>query len=184
MIPIESRPLHLTSEHLLLRDLRPEDWPTVHALRSDPAVAHPMGLEPDDEAQSRAWLEQAIHHNRLLPRHALNLAILLRETGEVVGWIAMSRTAGQGAGDAAYELSFALLPDHWGRGLMTEAVRALLAFAFDTLQAGRVVADCLPDNVASARVLEKVGMDYEGPAGDCLRYALDDERWRSRESVT
>lgn len=184
VIPIESHPLRLTSERLLLRDLQPEDWPAVHALRSDPAVALPMGLEPEDETQSRAWLQRAIHHNRLLPRHAFNLAIVLRETDEVVGWIGMSRTAGHGAGDAVYEVSFALLPDHWGRGLMTEAVRALLAFAFDTLQAGRVVADCLPHNAASARVLQKVGMAHKGPAGDCLRYAFDNEAWRRRSSVT
>ena len=184
-VPIEGRPLRLASERLLLRDLRPDDQPAVHALRSDAAVMRPLGLEPNDETQSRAWLERAIYHNRLLPRQAFNLAILPRETGAVVGWLGMYQSAGEAAArGATCELSFALLPGYWGRGLMTEAVSTLLAFAFDKLQAGRVVADCLPDNVASGRVLQKVGMGYQGPAGDCLRYALDAQAWRTDHTTT
>ncbi|MDX1688201.1 MAG: GNAT family N-acetyltransferase [Candidatus Promineifilaceae bacterium] len=182
-IPIEGRPLRLVSERLLLRDLRPEDWPAVHDLRGDPAVAGPMGLAPEGEEESREWLERAIRHNRLLPRQAFNLAIILRETGVAVGWIGMSR-AGEGRdADGVYELSFALLRDYWGKGIMTEAARVLLSFAFERLEAKRVVADCLPQNVASARVLEKVGMGYEGPAGACLRYGLDDEGWRHDDAA-
>ncbi len=182
-IPIEGRPLRLDTERLLLRDLRPEDRPAVHALRSDPAVAGPMGLAPEGEEESRAWLERAIHHNRLLPRQAFNLAIVLREVRVVVGWIGMSRADEGDEADGVYELSFALLRDHWGKGIMTEAVRVLLSFAFERLQAERVVADCLPHNAASARVLEKVGMDFKGPAGECLRYDLDDEGWRRDDAA-
>lgn len=177
MVPVEGRPVRLVSDRLLLRDLKAGDWPAVCALRGDPAVAGGLGLAAEGEGESRAWLDRAMHSNRLLPREVYHLAIVLRETESVVGWIGMHQAAGDG--DAVYEVSFALLPDYWGKGMMTEAVVALLSFAFEGLKAKRVVAECLPENGASARVLEKVGMGYEGRAGECLRFALDTEAWRS-----
>ena len=179
-VPVEGRRLRLASERLLLRDLRLGDWPAIHTLRSEPDVAGPMGLEPAGERESRAWLERAMYHNRLLPRHAYNMAIVRRETGDVAGWIGMSRLrAGE---DAHYELSFALLRSCWGKGYMTEALRTLFGFAFDKLGVDCVVAECRPDNEASARVLQRVGMCYEGRASaedsaggrvtPCLRYKL------------
>ena len=62
-----------------------------------------------------------------------------------------------------------------GRGLMTEAARAAVAFAFASLRLNRLEAACLPSNAASARVLEKVGFKYEGLA---RRYLKINGQWR------
>jgi len=61
-------------------------------------------------------------------------------------------------GDIGYELN----PKYWGRGYATEAARAMLAFGFDTLGLHRVWAECVAGNLASRRVLEKLGMTLEG----------------------
>ena len=62
-----------------------------------------------------------------------------------------------------------------GQGYMTEAVRALIPFAFDELKLHRLEAACLPQNHASMRVLERNGFRREGLA---LRYLKIDGRWQ------
>ena len=62
-----------------------------------------------------------------------------------------------------------------GKGLMTAAVRAVVAYAFDTLHLNRIEAACLPHNVASTRLLEKVGFQREGYA---RKYLCIDGRWQ------
>jgi len=187
-VPVEGQPVRLRSERLLLRDLQSGDWRAVCALRGDADVARGLGLEPDGEAESGDWLERAIHHNRLLPREAYNLAVVVQESGDVAGWIGMNRLD-SAAGEVEYELSFALMRRYWGRGYMTEALKRLALFAFSVLHARRLVADCLPHNAASVRVLQKVGMHYEGrvPVGDatdtCLRYVLDVQAWQSQRAA-
>jgi RimJ/RimL family protein N-acetyltransferase len=60
------------------------------------------------------------------------------------------------------EISYIVHPDWWGGGLATEIARLLAAFAFAELGAERVQATCHPDNLASAAVLARIGMQYEG----------------------
>jgi len=67
---------------------------------------------------------------------------------------------------------------HAGRGLMTDAVRAAVQFAFASLRLNRLEAACLPDNTASARVLEKSGFRLEGRA---RRYLKIDGRWQDHD---
>lgn len=57
---------------------------------------------------------------------------------------------------------YKLLPAHWGQGLTTEALKALISFGFDQLQLHRIEAGCAVENVASIRVLEKAGLTREG----------------------
>lgn len=60
------------------------------------------------------------------------------------------------------EVWYKLHPDHWGRGLATEALQAVLNFGFHELKLHRIEAGCAVDNLASARVLEKAGMRRGG----------------------
>ena len=86
------------------------------------------------------------------------------------------------------ELWYLLAPDRWGRGLVTEAAARLVEHAFADLALHRVWASCLPENPASARVLEKLGFRREGLLRQNLRihgawrdswlYAILADEWR------
>jgi ribosomal-protein-alanine N-acetyltransferase len=80
------------------------------------------------------------------------LAVVERESGAVIGDGGLHPLGGD------IELGYTLARAAWGRGYATELGRALLAFAFGELGAERVVAQVEPDNAASRRVLEKLGM--------------------------
>jgi ribosomal-protein-alanine N-acetyltransferase len=58
------------------------------------------------------------------------------------------------------EVDFVLARNYWGKGYATEAARAALAYGFDVLGLNRIIALTKPDNVASRRVIEKIGMRY------------------------
>ena len=60
------------------------------------------------------------------------------------------------------ELGYVLAQEYWGTGLMPEAVRRVIRFCFERIDLNRVEARCIAKNRASARVMEKAGMSYEG----------------------
>lgn len=60
------------------------------------------------------------------------------------------------------ELVYSLSRQYWGKGLMTEAARAVMNWAFQTYSFNRMYAYCDPRNIGSRRVLEKIGMKQEG----------------------
>ncbi len=60
------------------------------------------------------------------------------------------------------EIGFHLARKYWGQGLMTECAREVIRFSFDNLEVNRIQATCEPENIGSARVLEKCGLSYEG----------------------
>jgi RimJ/RimL family protein N-acetyltransferase len=62
----------------------------------------------------------------------------------------------------AVDVGYRFLPEYWGRGLATEACLASVTFGFEVLKLDRIIGLVLPDNVASIRVLEKVGMRSAG----------------------
>jgi len=68
------------------------------------------------------------------------------------------------------ELGFWLAPEHWNKGLMTEASEAVMRCAFHTIGLHKVTVGCISENVASRRVIEKLGFRYVG--------RLEDDVWR------
>ncbi|MCX7834502.1 MAG: GNAT family N-acetyltransferase [bacterium] len=85
--------------------------------------------------------------------------IELLEQEKIIGTIGMHRFRPE---HRRIELGFALHPDFWNRGIMTEAVNAVLQYGFETLRLHRIEAGVFEGNVASERVLQKVGMKLEG----------------------
>ena len=112
------------------------------------AVPHPY-----PEGGAAAWIATT--------QPGRDFAIELRETGEVVGGMTINAQHQHRRGALGY---WCAVP-HWRRGYATEAVRAVIDYGFRDLELNRVWAQCYGDNPASRRVLEKVGMTYEG----CLR---------------
>src|SRR5687767_13845002 len=141
----------IQTERLIVRPFEGEDWHAVHSYMSDPKVTAWLPEGPFDEAESRAFVARNVGDA------ATAYPVFLREGLVAIGhmpfhpWFA-PRT---------YEVGWVLHPNHQGRGYATEAARALVAHSFSTLDAHRVIATCQPENGASWRVMEKLGMRRE-----------------------
>jgi RimJ/RimL family protein N-acetyltransferase len=81
-----------------------------------------------------------------------------RASGDFVGEVGLQRT--EVDGEQVVEVGWTVFPAHWSRGFATEAAEAALAFGFDIAGLDEVVAFTLPHNVASRRVMEKLGLTY------------------------
>lgn len=99
----------------------------------------------------------------------------LKENPELKGWgvwLAIRQDNGKPVGDLGFkgrpdqegvvEVGYGILPDEQNQGLATEAVEALIEWAFTTGGATKVIAECLADNTASIKVLQKLGMRETG----------------------
>ena len=107
-----------------------------------------------------------------------SLAIVLKENNKVIGTIGLPKKL-----DSIYELGYSLSEDYWGKGLMSEAVKALVDYAFTKLNAFEIDAGCFLENNRSERVLIKCGfkyvgihekdyLNYDNKYKDCKRYRL------------
>ncbi len=112
---------------------------------------------------------------RVLGEEVVSFVLVPRASpaGPVVGRCTLSGIA-RGPFQAAY-LGYGLDRDQVGKGLMEEALRALIAFAFGPLRLHRLMANHVPRNERSARLLERLGFRREGLARDYLRL---DGAWR------
>lgn len=148
--------MELTTERLVLREYAATDFDAVHAFASDPRTLVFVEWGPNTEQDTREFLDFAESTAAKVPRAGHTLAITLPE-GEVIGSVGLTVRHGNEA-----ELGYTLHPDHWGHGYATEAARALLDFGFAQLPVDRITATCRPENVASAGVLLKLGMEQVG----------------------
>ena len=149
----------IETERLVLRPFSEDDLGVVYAMHSDAAVVRFLYNEPRSLDESRTLLRRKIADSSLDAEGAwLSAAVVLRETGELVGDLALCWASEQ---HRTGELGFVFAPAHQGRGYATEASRALLDFAFETMGLHRVVGRAEARNLASARVLEKLGMRLE-----------------------
>jgi ribosomal-protein-alanine N-acetyltransferase len=86
--------------------------------------------------------------------------VVLKDSGAFVGTCGVDY--GYAPEHARAELGYVLSREHWGKGLVPEAVRAVIRFGFGRMELNRIQARCIAENTASARVMEKAGMTYEG----------------------
>lgn len=105
---------------------------------------------------------------RIDPSGAERLRLIVHATDQtVIGDIGFIEPPDE---DGNMEFGYSIVPDYRGKGYATEAATAMIEWAFDQPGVKRVAADCLADNYASIRVLEKAGMRQIKPEGDLLRW--------------
>ena len=124
------------------------------------------------------------------PRRRYQLAIDRRSDGRLIGNCGIRRSPDN---DYEAELGYEVNPDFWGRGYATEAAAAMVQFGLDTLGLQQVTSWCIADNVASARVLERLGFGLEsrlsqqryfkGRWWDTLTFALSANDWQDRPGI-
>ena len=148
----------LETERLILRKMVLNDAEAVFAYASHSEVSRYTLWETHRSIEdSRAFLEFATqkYENGGEP----DWGIVYRGNGCLVGACGLVNWEAE---HARAEVGFVLSREYWGRGLMSEAVRAILRFGFERMNLNRIEARCIAENAASARVMEKVGMVYEG----------------------
>lgn len=179
--------MQITTPRLILRDFVADDWPAVLGWQTDERYLRYYPWTTDrTEADVREFLQRFIDWQNEEPRRKFQLAITLRQTGEVIGDAGIRRKDGS---DFEADLGYELTPDQWGHGYATEAAHAMLDFGFRELGLHRVSAHCIADNLASARVMERLGMKLEGRFReserfkgrywDTLQYAILEDEWRA-----
>ncbi|WP_027816444.1 GNAT family N-acetyltransferase [Paraburkholderia bannensis] len=160
----------LTTARLRVRELRHSDAAALFSIWSDAEAMRYFSFSPMhhvDEASAR--IERVL---KLAAGTDLTCAIELPETGDVIGTCDLFHVNEQ---CRRAEIGFCLQRRLWGNGYMSEAAGAVVDHAFDTVKLNRIEADIDPRNVASARVLERLGF---------LREGLLRERWIVGDEVT
>lgn len=148
----------LTTERLVLRALRPTDAEQVFVLRSDPvAMQHVPRPLATSLADATALIERI--NGMVAAQQSVQWAITLKGEDTFIGLIGFWRIVHV---HHMAELGYMLLPTHWGQGLVSEAIAAVVQFGFDTLHLHRAEAITRPQNTASIRALEKNGFVREG----------------------
>jgi ribosomal-protein-alanine N-acetyltransferase len=147
----------IETERLRLRPLTPDDLDAVHGLFSDPVVMRFSITGVRNRVASRAWLERAIREYR--ERGHGFLAAVLKDEGRYAGHAGLLSQEVDGRREV--EIAYWLLRHYWGSGLATEAACALRDHGLNVLGRKRLIALIVPENAASRRVAEKVGMTCE-----------------------
>nr|WP_314546839.1 GNAT family N-acetyltransferase [uncultured Massilia sp.] len=148
----------LFTPRLKLRRMDERDTEAHYAVFSDPEVTRYWSSEPWTNMEQAV---QAIARIRAAGADGseLRFGIELLETGELIGNCALHHFF---EASRRCEMGYAIGSRHWGRGYVSEALKALVDHGFDVLGLNRIEADIDPRNIASARVLEKLGFRKEG----------------------
>lgn len=143
-----------TRARLQFREMTASDLDIMTTLLGDPAV---MAFYPAAKSQSEVtrWIEWNQHN---YAEHGYGLWIIETHEGEFVGDCGL--TWQQVNGRPMLEVGYHVCADHQGKGYASEAAAACRDFARDELHASQLVAIIHPDNVASRRVAEKIGMQH------------------------
>ncbi|MBR6667546.1 MAG: GNAT family N-acetyltransferase [Clostridia bacterium] len=161
---------------LILRKIRLSDAPDMYAYARDREVARYVLWEAHQSVwETRAYIRGLLYQYRNgLPG---SWAIVLKETGTMIGTIGYMSFAQD---NAAVEVGYSLARTYWGKGLMTEALTAVIDETFRVLKLHRIEAMHFTDNPASGRVMAKCGMTHEGRLRErvyCRGAFRDVEMW-------
>ncbi|MEU7315904.1 GNAT family protein [Streptomyces sp. NPDC007083] len=160
------------------------DWQAVHSWAGRPDACRFQPWGPNTEEQTRDFVRAAAEAWTHEPLRRLSHVARLGNAVVGMGVLHLrSHTQRQG------EISYIVHPEAWGQGVGTEIGRSLLSLGFDRWGLHRIHATCDPRNRGSSRVLEKLGMTYEGHHRhtawirdgwrDSLVFSILEEEWRA-----
>ena len=148
----------LETERLRLRKLTMHDAQDIYDYSRDPQVArHVLWDAHRSIGESRAYLRFMLRKYRMT--EPASWGIELKSTGKILGTIGFMWIQPD---NAAAEVGYSLSRAYWGQGIMTEALKAVIDYAFCSLNLNRVEAMHEVDNPASGAVMRKCGMLHEG----------------------
>ncbi|MBD2564635.1 GNAT family N-acetyltransferase [Nostoc sp. UIC 10607] len=177
----------LETHRLLMRDFVEADWQAVFAYQSDSLYLRYNYWTHRTKNDVCEFIQMFIDQQKEQPRTKFQLAIVLKEENRLIG------NCGIRVNDPEIReanIGYELNSQYWGQGYATEAAQAILKFGFEELGIHRIWSWCVAENVASVKVLEKIGMRREGYLRekelikgrwyDNFLYAILDHEWKAK----
>lgn len=161
----------IETERLLLRQFTMDDLDDLYFIYSHPDLSKYLSNEqPLRLDQTRAAINSIIESWQ---QHKFGVwAVVYKKERKLIGHCGLKFLENT----PEVQIGYLLLKDYWRRGLGTEAAAAVLKYGFEVVKLERIVAIAKPENIASRRVMEKVGMKYEKDAyyydNDVVYYSL------------
>jgi RimJ/RimL family protein N-acetyltransferase len=163
----------------------------VHCYATDREVVRFMQWGPNDEEATRAYIQRKLVQQSSNPRFGYDLAVTIKTDHQLIGGCSINISNSE---SCQAWIGYIFNRNYWGRGYATEAALAIIAFGFGQLGLHRIFATCDFDNIASAHILEKIGMRREGLRRedewlrgewrDSYLYAILEQEWRSSKMVS
>jgi len=160
--------MKLTTPRLVLRELRQDDAASIAKYVSDREIAknllvvpHPYSLKDAHE-----FLARCAKYRKKRLREVYNLALELTSERQLIGLVGLK---GVDQFNGTGSLGYWLAQDYHRQGLMSEAVAAMIDFAFTELKLRRIDVCAFSENRASNGLIKKLGFTYEGKARKSLR---------------
>jgi [ribosomal protein S5]-alanine N-acetyltransferase len=176
----------LTTERLILRPVTEGDVSAIFALRSDPEVMR-FVCRPlvQNEAEAKVWFDRI--DQSLQANEGINWAICWKNDPKMFGSMALWRFDKE---NYRAELGYMIPPQYWGQGIISEALAAVIPYAFNDLKLHSLEGQIDPRNAASGRVLEKQGfrqeayfrenLHYNGEFLDTAVFSLLEKWWKEK----
>jgi [ribosomal protein S5]-alanine N-acetyltransferase len=170
--------IRILTERLLIRDHKPEDLNGYHCLISDRMTMFFLpDLLSDSLSCSEKSLSDAVYEASLGKSRSKFFFGIFLKTGEYVGEVGYTAFSRDREGRMSVHLGYFILREYWGRGIMTEAVQAVVDYAFDHGDVVKIETGCLMDNRGSERVMVKSGFTREAIK---KRHQFLGEKWMDR----
>jgi RimJ/RimL family protein N-acetyltransferase len=162
----------IQTERLLLRPHTMDDLDAMYALTSHPEVYQFDPGRKRSLEETRDILEFRILELRR--RDIGRLAVVLRETNQLIGYIGLQLCLLDGTpyNYPGIEFFYGLAREHWGQGYITEGGRALLKHGFEVHRLPKIVSTAQTLNLRSIAVMRRLGMTVRADPVDPLRWVL------------
>ncbi|OYV91675.1 MAG: hypothetical protein B7Z73_05390 [Planctomycetia bacterium 21-64-5] len=169
------------TERLFIRDWVSDDWKRYKPLATDPRVLKYICVEPSPDERIKAFVNGGIRTAKT--RGWILWPVIHRDDAELIGFCGFNDGF-----PPDVELAWRLRPDYWGRGLATEIAQAVMEYGWNEFGFDRLVSVIHPENRASVRVAEKLGMTLDGTlsyhGSEVLRYAKNHPRLERSDTAT
>lgn len=146
----------IETERIILREFVESDFEAVFEFNSNPDVQKYTGdviLESKEQAKrtiKNVWFEDYKKYGYG------RWAVVYKEDDRVIGFAGLKYLPELNETDLGYRI----LPEYWGKGLMTEIGREIIKYGFDNFGLDEIIAIAKPENIGSCRVLEKSGLKF------------------------
>jgi RimJ/RimL family protein N-acetyltransferase len=149
----------IETQRLVLRELNKDDFASIHSYASDYEVSQYLPWGPNSEADTQSFLNKIIEYQYDSPRYDYEISVVTKEDNKLIGICGIHIS---NPGNREGWIGYCYNKEYWGNGYASEAAKGIIEFGFTSLDLHRIFATCDPNNIGSAKVLEKIGMKREG----------------------